>query len=75
MEADPDYRPGNLIVGGGGRGVRKAPKEFGMGQWKIHQELGDPVGECWVRAEKPMVKIGHLRPNYVTAVEGVHSAR
>jgi len=31
MNADPNYRPGNLIVGGGGRGMRKAPKEMGMG--------------------------------------------
>lgn len=30
MRADPTYRPGNLIVGGGGRGVRKAPEEYGM---------------------------------------------
>ena len=35
MEADPNYRPGNLIVGGGGRGTRKAPKEMGIGDWEI----------------------------------------
>ena len=35
MEADPNYRPGNLIVGGGGRGMRKAPPELGIGQWEI----------------------------------------
>ncbi|KAI4112624.1 MAG: hypothetical protein LQ345_006254, partial [Seirophora villosa] len=33
MEADENYRPGNLIVGGGGRGVRKAPAELGIGEW------------------------------------------
>ncbi|KAF2266365.1 hypothetical protein CC78DRAFT_513858 [Lojkania enalia] len=56
MEADPNYRPGNLIVGGGGRGVRKAPKEMGMGKWLVHQEEGDPVGELYVRAKKPVRK-------------------
>lgn len=53
MEADPEYRPGNLIVGGGGRGVRKAPKEMGMGKWLVCREEGDLIGECFVRAEKP----------------------
>ncbi|KAF2015955.1 hypothetical protein BU24DRAFT_369885 [Aaosphaeria arxii CBS 175.79] len=55
MEADDNYRPGNLIVGGGGRGVRKAPKEMGMGKWKVYREEGDPVGECFVRKEKPRI--------------------
>ncbi|KAF2178493.1 hypothetical protein K469DRAFT_327818 [Zopfia rhizophila CBS 207.26] len=53
MEADPEYRPGNLIVGGGGRGVRKAPMELGMGKWLIHREEGDPVGEVVIRAAPP----------------------
>ena len=56
METDPSYRPGNLIVGGGGRGVRVAPKEMGMGKWVVCQEEGDPIGECYVRAEKPVRK-------------------
>jgi hypothetical protein len=56
MEADPDYRPGNLIVGGGGRGVRKAPKHMGMGKWIIHRAKGDPVGEVVVRAAPPEKK-------------------
>jgi hypothetical protein len=29
---------------------------MGMGKWKILREEGDPVGECWVRAEKPKVQ-------------------
>jgi hypothetical protein len=33
MLADPTYRPGNLICGGGGRGVRQAPKDMGIGKW------------------------------------------
>jgi hypothetical protein len=53
MENDPTYRPGNLIVGGGGRGVRKAPADMGIGKWLVQREEGDPVGECYVRAEKP----------------------
>ena len=53
MLADPEYRPGNLIVGGGGRGVRKAPKDMGIGKWVCHCEDGHPVGECFVRKEKP----------------------
>lgn len=52
MKADPNYRPGNLIVGGGGRGMRKAPKEFGMGDWVVLREEGHPVGEVWVAKEK-----------------------
>ncbi|KAL8892314.1 MAG: hypothetical protein Q9215_000713 [Flavoplaca cf. flavocitrina] len=52
MEANEDYRPGNLIVGGGGRGVRKAPKELGIGKWTVHKNKGDPVGEVLVRERK-----------------------
>ncbi|KAL0938208.1 short chain dehydrogenase reductase family [Colletotrichum truncatum] len=49
MERDSTYRPGNLIVGGGGRGCRVAPKEYGMGQWVCIQGQGDPIDEIWVR--------------------------
>jgi hypothetical protein len=52
MLDDPSYRPGNLILGGGGRGVRVAPPEFGIGKWKVLREEGDWIGECYVRAEK-----------------------
>ncbi|KAF2456700.1 hypothetical protein BDY21DRAFT_392908 [Lineolata rhizophorae] len=55
MRADEGYRPGNLIVGGGGRGVRRAPPEYGMGEWVVLREEGDPVGEVYVRA-KPSVR-------------------
>jgi hypothetical protein len=53
MLADPTYRPGNLIVGGGGRGVRRAPKDLGIGKWVVSCEEGHPVGECLVRKEPP----------------------
>lgn len=49
MHMDESYRPGNLIVGGGGRGCRRAPDEYGMGEWKCVANHGDPVGEVWVR--------------------------
>ena len=49
MEANPDYRPGNLIIGGGGRGVKKAPKEYGIGNWEVLKGEGDPVGMVYVR--------------------------
>lgn len=49
MAADPNYRPGNLIIGGGGRGIRVAPKEAGMGRWTVVGEEGDPVGEVYIR--------------------------
>jgi hypothetical protein len=53
MLADPKYRPGNLIVGGGGRGVRHAPEEDGIGKWLVVCEEGHHVGECFVRKEPP----------------------
>ncbi|KAK0386007.1 hypothetical protein NLU13_5844 [Sarocladium strictum] len=49
MKEDETYRPGNLIIGGGGRGVRVAPARWGIGEWECVQELGDPVGEIWMR--------------------------
>ncbi|KAI1372553.1 hypothetical protein F4677DRAFT_432002 [Hypoxylon crocopeplum] len=49
MKEDQFYRPGNLIIGGGGRGMRTAPEEYGIGEWKCIQDHGDPVGEVWVR--------------------------
>lgn len=53
MLADPNYRPGNLIVGGGGRGVRRAPESYGIGKWIAACEEGHPVGECFVRRYPP----------------------
>lgn len=49
MRLDGNYRPGNLIIGGGGRGVRRAPEECGIGRWKVLREGGDPVGELVIR--------------------------
>lgn len=49
MEEDESYRPGNLIIGGGGRGVKRAPKDMGIGQWKVVCHEGDPVREAYIR--------------------------
>lgn len=40
MQAVESYRPGNLIVGGGGRGVKVAPKELGIGEWEVLKNHG-----------------------------------
>jgi uncharacterized protein (DUF2235 family) len=55
MEVDESYRPGNLIIGGGGRGVRRAPSEYGIGEWVCVAERGDPIGEIWMRKNPPEV--------------------
>ncbi|KAJ4420896.1 hypothetical protein N0V82_004075 [Gnomoniopsis sp. IMI 355080] len=47
MQQDKMYRPGNLIVGGGGRGCRVAPESHGMGEWECVANPGDPVSEIW----------------------------
>jgi len=49
IKADPKYRPGNLIIGGGGRGVRRAPKNAGIGEWEVLREGGSLVGEVLVK--------------------------
>lgn len=64
MKTDKNYRPGNLIIGGGGRGVRTAPEKYGIGEWECVAEPGDLVGEIWVR-KGPVeggVKGGEKRP-------------
>nr|KMM66532.1 hypothetical protein CPAG_02870 [Coccidioides posadasii RMSCC 3488] len=49
MRADKNYRPGNLIVGGGGRGVRRAPEHLGIGEWVVAANEGDVVRETYMR--------------------------
>jgi len=49
MREDGTYRPGNLIIGGGGRGMKQAPKSFGIGEWRVVSYEGDPVREAYVR--------------------------
>lgn len=52
MKLDESYRPGNLIIGGGGRGVRKAGPEHGIGEWECVSEPGDILGEVWVKKQR-----------------------
>ncbi|KAI5807751.1 hypothetical protein DFH27DRAFT_479524 [Peziza echinospora] len=59
MEMDEKYRPGNLLVGGGGRGVRVAPKDCGTGDWLVIREPGSLLGEV-------LVKKSSLRPKVAT---------
>lgn len=49
MQQDDKYRPGNLIIGGGGRGVRMAGKEHGIGDWVCVANEGCPIGEVWMK--------------------------
>lgn len=51
MKHDENYRPGNLIVGGGGRGMRRAPKDMGIGEWRVVKDEGDLVGCVYQRAK------------------------
>ncbi|KAH0846114.1 hypothetical protein FOPE_11355 [Fonsecaea pedrosoi] len=51
MQADPTYRPGNLIIGGGGRGVRRAPEKYGIGEWQSHMWEGDIIKHTFVRKQ------------------------
>ncbi|KAE8148632.1 hypothetical protein BDV25DRAFT_131055 [Aspergillus avenaceus] len=50
MMENPDYRPGNLILGGGGRGKRRAPKECGIGEWDVAGYQGSPIAETYLRS-------------------------
>ncbi|KAF3387159.1 Uncharacterized protein F1880_001658 [Penicillium rolfsii] len=49
MQKDSTYRPGNVIVGSGGRGVRHAPVEYGIGDLKVHSHEGDLVRHTYAR--------------------------
>lgn len=53
MLEDETYRPGNLIIGGGGRGVRTAPAHHGIGEWEVLQDEGDPIREAYIRKRNP----------------------
>lgn len=52
MQMDPRYRPGNLIIGGGGRGVKRAPEKYGIGEWEVCKHEDDLVRRTYVR-KKP----------------------
>lgn len=60
MNEDATYRPGNLIVGGGGRGMRRAPPEYGVGEWECVGENDDPIGEVWYENPLPHLRIPQI---------------
>ena len=61
MQQDKGYRPGNLIIGGGGRGVKIAPENYGIGEWEPLQHEGDPVRATYIRKLKPEKQNGQIR--------------
>ncbi|KAL4982656.1 hypothetical protein BDW68DRAFT_182329 [Aspergillus falconensis] len=52
LHTNSEYRPGNLIMGGGGRGKLKAPKECGTGEWVVAEYEGCPLKETYIRKPK-----------------------
>lgn len=56
LEANEKYRPSNPIIGGSGRGVRRAPKEAGIGNWEILKGQDDPVGMVYKRKGRSLEK-------------------
>jgi uncharacterized protein (DUF2235 family) len=60
MEIDPTYRPGNLIIGGGGRGVKRAPERYGIGNWQVCKHEGDLVRQTYVRKTGDLCQDDHL---------------
>lgn len=63
MKEDSSYRPGNLIVGGGGRGCRVAPESHGIGEWDCVANPGDPVSEIWKKRSSGSLSEGNEREN------------
>ncbi|KAK2804758.1 hypothetical protein FQN49_008842 [Arthroderma sp. PD_2] len=49
LKGRDDYRPGNLILGGGGRGIKKLPKDHHIGEWDVLNHEGCPIRETYVR--------------------------
>lgn len=49
LQSNSDYRPANVIVGGGGRGKAEAPAEYGIGEWEILRYEGEPARETYIR--------------------------
>ena len=49
LQIDVNYRPGNLIIGGGGRGIARAPEKYGIGEWEIFSHEGDLLRQTYIR--------------------------
>lgn len=52
MKYDSKYRPGNLIIGGGGRGVKIAPEKYGIGEWNTCKNEGDKITQTFIRKQR-----------------------
>ncbi|KAL3448254.1 hypothetical protein BJX65DRAFT_317476 [Aspergillus insuetus] len=61
LHANGDYRPGNLIMGGGGRGKLKASKDEGTGEWVVAGYEGCPLQETYIRKPKSRYAFGYTR--------------
>ncbi|EFQ96891.1 hypothetical protein MGYG_08814 [Nannizzia gypsea CBS 118893] len=53
LQTRDDYRPGNLILGGGGRGIKRLPKDHHIGDWEVHSNEGCPIRETYIRRKVP----------------------
>ena len=51
--------------------MRIAPKEYGIGKWRLLREKGDPVGECWVRDGRPGLGLGSDGEFRLQSADGV----
>ncbi|CAI7607116.1 unnamed protein product [Penicillium manginii] len=49
LQSNTEYRPANMIIGGGGRGVKEVGAEYGIGEWEIIRHGGDPTRETYIR--------------------------
>lgn len=49
MKVYEKYWLGNLIIGGGGRGVRCVGEEYGIGDWVCVEKDGCLIGEIWMK--------------------------
>ncbi|KAM5432737.1 hypothetical protein MferCBS31731_007361 [Microsporum ferrugineum] len=53
LQARDDYRPGNLILGGGGRGIKRLPKDHHTGDWDVYKHEGCSIRETYIRRRVP----------------------
>lgn len=52
LQENSEYRPGNLIMGGGGRGKLKAAEEEGIGHWVVADHESCPLNGTFMRRSK-----------------------
>ncbi|KAJ5109678.1 hypothetical protein N7532_002323 [Penicillium argentinense] len=49
LQSNSEYRPANIVVGGGGRATKCAPILYGIGEWEVYQHEGDLIRETYIR--------------------------